>query len=235
MIRSSFIQYQMKSYLRSLTFIPPVTLFGAWVIIFYTYSGVPIMSSYVITSVSMYLVMTWVAMNVFSLEDETEKNLLIVQLNGKRAYLIGKWAVCFLVTAVLGAFALVYPLVFSIFKEPIQPVQLMAAIYGHIICGFFGVLVGSFFSTLKIESKRFAWLSAMFVIVISLAAEGIVEKASFFKWLLLPFPPIYQVILHFTDGTPYVVGNGFWLDTLWVMVYVVAGFFLTKKLFLKRE
>ncbi|MCG3089838.1 hypothetical protein [Sporosarcina cyprini] len=235
MIQPGFIQYQMKSYLRSLTFIPPVTLFGAWVIIFYTYSGVPIMSSYVITSVSMYLVMTWVAMNVFSLEEETEKNLLIVQLKGKRAFLIGKWVVCFLVAAVLGSFALVYPLVFSIFKEPIQPVQLMAAIYGHLVCASFGILVGSFFSTLNIESKRFAWLSAMFVIVISLAAEGIVEKASFFKWLLLPFPAIYQVILHFTDDTPYVVGDSFWLDTLWVMVYVAAGLFLTMKLFLKRE
>ncbi|MBB4825218.1 uncharacterized protein YneF (UPF0154 family) [Sporosarcina luteola] len=235
MIQSGFIQYQMKSYLRSLTFIPPVTLFGAWIIIFYTYSGVPAMSSYVITGVSLYLAMTWVAMSIFSMDGVTEKNLLIVQLKSKYAYVFGKWFVCFLWAVALGVFALVYPLIFSMFKEPIQAVQLSVAIYGHVVSALFGILVGSFFSILKVESKRFAWLSAMFVIVISLAEQGIVEKASIFQWILLPFPPIYQVILHFTDDMPYVVGSGFWMDALWILIYVVAGFFLTMKMFLRRE
>ena len=92
-----FIRYQFSSYLRSLTFIPPLTSFIGWIILFYTYSGVPIMSSYAVTCISLYLVMTWVAMNVFALELESEKNLLFVQLPSKRDYLWGKWIVCLLI------------------------------------------------------------------------------------------------------------------------------------------
>ena len=97
-----FIRYQFSSYLRSLTFIPPLTLFIGWIFVFYTYSGVPIMSSYAVTCISLYLVMTWVAMSVFALELESEKNLLFVQLPNKRDYLWGKWIVCFLIASVLG-------------------------------------------------------------------------------------------------------------------------------------
>ncbi|MBD7985267.1 hypothetical protein H9649_11770 [Sporosarcina sp. Sa2YVA2] len=235
MIRAGFIHYQLKSYLRSLTFIPPVTMFVAWIVIFYTYSGVPIMSSYVITSVSLYLVMTWVAMNVFSLETATEKNLLFVQLKSKHAYLLGKWAVCFLAALVLGAIAILYPLIFSMFKEPIQSVQFIVAVLGHLVAAVFGMLIGSFFSITKLESKRFAWLSSMLVIVVSLAKEGIVEMAHFFQWILLLFPPIHQVMRHFTDETPYVIANGYWVDALWILVYVVGGYTVTLALFKRRE
>ena len=115
-----FIRYQFSSYLRSLTFIPPLTSYIAWIFLFYTYSGVPIMSSYAVTCISLYLVMTWVAMNVFALELESEKNLLFVQLPSKRDYLWGKWIVCLVIASVLGFLTIVYPLVINSFKETAQ-------------------------------------------------------------------------------------------------------------------
>ncbi|WP_153730855.1 hypothetical protein [Sporosarcina obsidiansis] len=235
MIRLGYIQYQLKSYIRSWTFIPPVTLFGAWIIIFYTYSGVPIMSSYAVTCISLYLVMTWVAMTVFSLDDETEKNLLIVQLSSKFVYLYGKWVVCFLFAFMMGMVAILYPLLFSIFNEQIQMTQMSVVIYGHVVSALFGILVGSFFSIIKLKSKRFTWLSAMFVIAVSLAAEGIVEKGAILQWIILPFPPVIQIITHFTDDALYRVGTDFWLDAIWTIVYLLLAFVLTIRVFLKKE
>ena len=166
---------------------------------FYTYSGVPIMSSYAVTCISLYLVMTWVAMNIFALELESEKNLLFVQLPSKRDYLWGKWIVCLLIASVLGFVTIVYPLLLNSFKEAAQFVHVSTAIYGHLFFAIFGILVGSFFSNTKVESKRFAWLSAVLVIAISIAEEGIIKKGPIFEWLLLPFPPVAQILLHFTD------------------------------------
>lgn len=235
MIMPGYIKYQLISYIRSLTFIPPITLFGAWIIIFYTYSGVPILSSYAVTCISLYLIMTWVAMSVFSLEENGEKDLLIVQLKSKRLYLYGKWFVCFLFAFVMGMSAIVYPLTFSIFKEDIQMLQLGVVIYGHLVSAIFGILLGSFFSIIKKDSKRFAWLSSMFVIAVSLAGEGIAEKLSIFKWILLPFPPITQVIIHFTDDALYGIAMDFWMDAMWIVVYIILAFILTIRLFIKKE
>ncbi len=211
-----FIRYQFSSYLRSLTFIPPLTSYIAWIIIFYTYSGVPIMSSYAVTCISLYLVMTWVAMNIFALELESEKNLLFVQLPHKRDYLWGKWIVCLIIAAVLAFITIVYPLLLNSFKEAAQFVHISTVIYGHLFFAIFGILVGSFFSNTKVESKRFAWLSAALVIAISIAQEGISKEGPIFEWLLLPFPPVAQILLHFTDDS-LVISKAFWLDAIWVV------------------
>lgn len=228
-----FIRYQLSSYVRSLTIIPPLTLFIGWIILFYTYSDVPIMSSYAVTCISLYLVMTWVAMNVFALEGESEMNLLFVQLPSKRDYLWGKWVVCFLIALILGFIAMVYPLLLNSFKETPQFVHLSLAIYGHFFFAVFGILVGSFFSNSKVESKKFAWLSVMLVIAISIAQEGIIGKANIFKWLLLPFPPVSQILLHFTDES-LVIGKGFWMDAAWVVCYSFILLLVITRMFYRK-
>ncbi|WP_060205572.1 hypothetical protein [Sporosarcina koreensis] len=228
-----FFRYQFSSYVRSLTFIPPLTLFIGWIILFYTYSGVPIMSSYAVTCISLYLVMTWVAMSVFSLEGESEKNLLFVQLPSKRDYLWGKWVVCLLIASILGIIAIVYPLLINSFRETPQLVHISQAIYGHLFFAVFGIIVGSFFSNIKMESKKFAWLSAMLVIAISIAQEGIIEKAAIFKWILLPFPPVSQILLHFTDEALFI-GKGFWMDAAWVVCYSFFYFLIITRMFYRR-
>ena len=230
---SGFIRYQSSSYIRSLTFIPPLTIFIGWLILFYTYSGVPIMSSYAVTCISLYLVMTWVAMSVFSLEGESEKNLLFVQLPSKRDYLWGKWVVCLLIASILGFIAIVYPLLINSFRETPQLVHISQAIYGHLFFAVFGIIVGSFFSNIKMESKKFAWLSAMLVIAISIAQEGIIAKAAIFKWILLPFPPVSQILLHFTDEALFI-GKGFWMDAAWVVCYSFFYFLIITRMFYRR-
>ncbi|MCG7343227.1 ABC transporter permease [Sporosarcina sp. ACRSL] len=228
-----FIRYQISSYIRSLTFIPPLTLFVGWIILFYTYRGVPIMSSYAITCISLYLVMTWVAMSVFSLEGESEKDLLFVQLPSKRDYLWGKWVVCLLSASILAFVAIVYPLVINSFKETAGLLHISVAVFGHLSFAVFGIIVGSFFSNTKVESKKFTWLSSMLVIAISIAGEGIVEKAAILKWVLLLFPPVGQTLLHFTDEALYI-GRNFWLDTAWVVFYSFICSFVITQMFYRK-
>jgi hypothetical protein len=177
--------------------------------------------------------MTWVAMNVFSLEEESEKNLLFVQLPSKKDYLWGKWVVCFLIASLLTLFAIAYPFLMSSFKEAVQLVHISVAIYGHLFFAIFGIVVGSFFSNIKVESKRFAWLSVMLVIAISVAQEGIIEKAYIFKWILLPFPPVSQILLHFTDEA-LSIGKDFWLDAAWVVCYSCICLLVITRMFYLR-
>lgn len=230
-----FIHYQFKSYIRSLKIIPPFTVFAGWIFILYAYSGVPILNSYAVSSIAIYLVMTWVAMSSFSIEEETEKNLLFVQLNSKRRYLWGKWTICLVFVFLFMVISILYPILMDNFKGAIKPIHIGLSLYSHLILAWFGVLVGSFFSVTSFATKKYAWLSAMLVLVVSISYEGLVEKVSVLKWGLLFLPPVTSVIKYLNVGDKLELENQFWLLAAWAIVYSFLGTILVVKLFLKKE
>ncbi|MFS0576393.1 hypothetical protein AB1K83_12210 [Sporosarcina sp. 179-K 3D1 HS] len=229
-----FIQYQVLSYFRSLRFIPPITVFGSWVFVFYAYSGVPVMSSFAVTCLAVYMTMTWIAMSVFSLETQNERHLLFVQLRRKSIYFWGKWFVCLLAAILLIGFAIGYPIIIGSFKEAVQPLHLALSIYGHVILAFFGMLVGAFFATTPASSQKFAWLSAMLITVVSIAAEGMIEEVGMLRWVLVLVPPVSRVIGYFGDAT-LLLGRDFWIDTLWATAYFVLGLLVVYRMFRRKD
>ncbi len=232
---SGFTRYQFISYIRSLKIVPPLTVFGAWVIIFYTYKGVPILSSYAVTSLAIYLVMTWVTIGIFSIQGETEKHLLFVQLGSKHHYLWGKWAICLIIASFFMLFAIVYPVLMNNFKETIQPIHFGLSIYSHFFLAIFGIIVGSFFSITSFASTKYTWLLAMLVVTISISYEGIVEKVALFKWILLLFPPVVHVIKYLSGNDAVTIKLDFWLIASFAFVYTIISFIVVSKMFLQKE
>lgn len=229
-----YIKYQFKSYIRSFKIIPPAATFFVWIFVLYHYSGVEILSSYAVTSIVLYLVTTWISMNLFSMEEEAEKNILYVQV-GKIRYLLGKWIIILLIAIVLALFAIFYPILLDSFKEAVQPIHLGLSILIHLLLAIFGILVGSFSSITSLIPKRYAWLSAVLIIAISLSYDGIVEKLSLLKWLLLIFPPVVNVINFFEPDDLNYFGKEFWTISSFGAIYCIIIFFSLVKLFLKKE
>lgn len=229
-----YIKYQFKSYIRSFKIIPPAATFFIWIFVLYHYSGVEILSSYAVTSIVLYLVTTWISMNLFSMEEEAEKNILYVQV-GKIRYLLGKWIIILLIAIVLALFAIFYPILLDSFKEAVQPIHLGLSILIHLLLAIFGILVGSFSSITSLIPKRYAWLSAVLIIAISLSYDGIVEKLSLLKWLLLIFPPVVNVINFFEPDDLNYFGKEFWTISSFGVIYCIIIFFSLVKLFLKKE
>lgn len=229
-----FIKYQFKSYIRSFKIIPPAATYLLWIFVLYHYSGVEILSSYAVTSIVLYLVTTWISMNLFSMEEETERNILYVQV-GKVRYLYGKWIISILIAIVLMLFAIIHPLLLNSFKEAVQPIHLGLSILIHLLLAIFGILVGSFSSIASFIPKRYTWLSAVLVIAITISYEGIVEKLSLLKWVLIIFPPVVNVINFFeTDDLQYF-GKDFWIILSLALLYIIIAFNILIKLFLKEE
>ncbi|KAA9023974.1 hypothetical protein [Niallia endozanthoxylica] len=75
-----FVIYQLIGFIRSLKFIPPTVFFLTWIFILYAYNNAPILSSYGVSSIALYLVMTWITMTIFTLEADSEKHILFSQL-----------------------------------------------------------------------------------------------------------------------------------------------------------
>ncbi|MED4455039.1 hypothetical protein [Metabacillus fastidiosus] len=232
---TGFIRYQFISYIRSLKIIPPLTVFITWVIILYFYENVPVLSSYAVTSITVYLVMTWVAMTVFSIEEESEKNILFVQLGSKHRYICGKWIICVIIACIMIICAIIYPIIMGNFARDVTVVDILLSVYSHFFSAIFGITVGSFFSITSFAGKKYAWLLAVLVIVISISYEGLVEKLSMLKWFLLVFPPVAQVIKHLSGNDIVHIGKDFWLLAVWIIVYTVISFIITIRLFLRKE
>lgn len=231
----AFIKYQLKSYLRSLKIIPPVTIFLAWVFILYAYKNVEILSSYAVSSIALYLTMAWVAMTIFSLEEESEKHILYANLGTKLKYLVGKWITCTIIWLPLFLFAEFYPIIMGNFKGSLSGVHYGLSLNSHLILGLFGMLVGTLFSATRFATKKYAWLSAVLVLVISLAYESLVELTVWMKAVLWVFPPVISVISHLSIGDVVDVGHEFWLNQALVVGYGLMGGMLLIWLYLRKE
>ncbi|MFJ8063539.1 hypothetical protein ACIQYS_02775 [Psychrobacillus sp. NPDC096426] len=229
-----FIKYQLKSYIRSFKIIPPAATFFIWIVILYHYSGVEILSSYAVTSIALYLVTTWISMNLFSMEEEAEKNILFVQV-GKVRYSLGKWIIGMLIAMVFMLFAILYPLLLDSFKEAVQPIHLGLSIFIHLLLAAFGILVGSFSSISSFIPKRYTWLSAVLVIAVTLSYDGLVEKLSLLKWLLIVLPPVVNVINFFVMDDLKHFGKEFWIMSSFAILYSTIAFYVLMKLFIKKE
>lgn len=173
-------------------------------------------------------------MNLFSNEEESEKNILFVQV-GKVKYLIGKWIVSMLFAIVLMFFAICYPQLLDSFKEAVQPIHLGLSILIHLLLAIFGILVGSFSSITSFIPKRYTWLSAVLIIAITLSYDGIVEKLSLLRWVFIVFPPVVNVINFFEPDDLKHFGKEFWITSLFAVLYSIIAFHVLKKLFLKKE
>ncbi|MFX3636711.1 MAG: hypothetical protein ACE3L7_14015 [Candidatus Pristimantibacillus sp.] len=231
----AFVRYQLISFVRSLKFIPPVVIFLAWVFILYAYKGVPILSSYAVTSIAMYLMMTWITMSIFTLDSESEKHILISHLRRKVNYLLGKWLAVLIVVIPLLLFAIFFPIIMGSFKG-FMSIKLYAfAIYSHLVLSTFGILVGTLFSATKLATKKYAWLSAVFIIVISLASKSIIDIAMFFKWILWVFPPVFKVIGYMEGEDHVLINKSMILDSMFIIAYLIMGVAMLVPLFRKKE
>ncbi|MCJ7841990.1 hypothetical protein MUB24_13985 [Lederbergia sp. NSJ-179] len=230
-----FIYYQFKSYIRSLKWIPPVIIYMIWVFIFYTYQGVPILSSYAVTSIALLLIMTWITIGIFSLEKESEKQLLFVQLSSKLRYLYGKWIVCLLFTILLLLFAIFYPVFIHAFIGPVKFVHYGFTFHSHFYSALAGIFVGTLFSATFLAGKKYSWLGAILVNVISITSEGIIAKITILKWPLFLFPPIGLLMSYLNEGDAIIIEKGIIFTVIWEIVYMIIGFIIVARLFMKKE
>lgn len=230
-----FIRYQLKSYFRSLKVIPPITVYLAWVFILYAYKYVPILSSYAVSSIALYLTMSWIAMTIFTLEEESEKHILFANLGSKQSYLLGKWITCGVIWLPLFLFAQFYPIIAGNFKDSVSEIHYGLSFYSHFLLGVFGVMVGTLFSATRFATKKYAWLSAVLVLVISLANESLVEFAVWLKAALWIFPPVISVISYLSDGDTLVLGGDFWWNLGLVVGYALVGGALLIWLYMRKE
>ncbi|WP_052343681.1 hypothetical protein [Bacillus massiliigorillae] len=231
----SFVIYQLKNYIRSLIFIPPVVLYICWVGILYAYSTLDVLNSYANSAVVLYVILTWISMNIFRLEEETEKHILLVHLRQKEYFLYGKWITCIVMMIPLVLTAHFYPILTNSFQAELISSDHILSIYSHVGLGVLGVITGSFFGGTNITRTRYVWLLSALTVTASFAHSQIVELLpNGFSWLLWVLPPLrffYEPLQTSGGGLP----SGFLAAFSMAMFYILIASVIVLKMFMRKE
>ena len=109
------------------------------------------------------------------------------------------------------------------------------AFYSHIAFTTFGIIVGTLFSATKLATKKYAWLSSVLIIVVSLSSKSIVEISSFFKWIMWVFPPVFNVVGYMEGEDQVLLNSSVIIDSVFVTIYIIIGAVMLTSLFIIKE
>ena len=232
----AYVLYQLKSYIRSYLFIPPITLYSVWVIILYAYSSNDILASYIQSAVVLFFVAAWMTMNIFRLDETAEAHMLLVHLRQKEHYLYGKWLVSLLMLILLLLFAHFYPIVSNSFTQPLTSANHILSLYSHAGLGGLGILVGSFFTATKINSSKYIWLMTALTATAALAYPKMVEIfPAGISWILWILPPLRFFYEPLQEAGATGLPSGFLASFSLGACYLVVVTVVTLKLFMRNE
>ncbi|GEN88739.1 hypothetical protein MKY30_23190 [Oceanobacillus sp. FSL W8-0428] len=219
------IQYSLHDYVRSHKYFPPISTFFVLILVFYTYKPNPIIDSYAITALFLFVISAWLCLSVLSLDSPVQRQLMILHLGSSYRYYLAKLLTVALIAALLTVFAFLYPIIFNMFSDSVSPAVGFISFVNHLLLAVLGIGVAGFFSKMMMESAINAYGGLVLTIILSIAAPGIenILPASFkyIVWLLPPATitqrPLIQWKGESLSGISY-------LPFLWIMIY--AGIIL---------
>jgi len=231
-----FVIYQLKNYIRSLLIVPPVVIYIAWIILQYFYSNVDIMSSYSNSAIVLFIIATWISMNVFRIEGEAEKHILLVQIQQKEHFLYGKWLTCIVVILPLIIIAHFYPIVIDSFNAPLLSTHHILSLYSHSGLAGLGILTGSFFCGTKVRGSNHVWLLTALTVTCSLAYSQLEEfLPNGISWLLWALPPLRYFYEPLKESIINGLPTGFLASCCFAIFYIVMAGIVILKLYMKNE
>ncbi|MEJ8764865.1 MULTISPECIES: hypothetical protein [unclassified Oceanobacillus] len=223
----NLIKYTLHDYIRSHKYFPPISTFMILIFVFYTYTPNPIIDSYAVTAVILYIISAWVCLSILQLDPPVQRQLMAIQVRSWNRYYVSKLISAVIISSILSVYALLYPIVFNMFSEPVTLTIGLVSFANYLILGILGVSLASLFSKVIMKSAINSFGGLTLTIVLSLAAIG-VERVlpSFLKNVLWVMPPatITQTpLLKWDGGYIYDLAR---FPFIWVIIYSFIIIFL---------
>lgn len=225
------IKYSLHDYLRSHKYFPPISTFIILIFVYYSYTPNPIIDSYAVTSLILYIISAWVCISVLSLDPPVQRQLMILHIGGENRYYLSKLITVLLISIILTAYVFVYPILFNMFNGSVTLTIGLVAIVNHVSLSILGICIASFFSKIITESAVNSYGGLALTIIISIAALGIYDALpSYLKGIVWIIPPatITQTPLINWDGDNVLDLSFF--PFIWVIIYALLLLYLFLKL-----
>jgi hypothetical protein len=197
------IGYLLHDFIRSYRYFMPSMLYLVYVVWMYTTIPNIIMPSYSATAVILYMISAWLGMNFLVSEPKVQQQITVLHIRSKLRYAIGRILVVWTITAALALIAVIYPVVFGAFDQSVTGLQLVIALYTHLLLALLGILSACIFHSLFRLKFIYSLGGLLLSLAISLAAGGIEarlpEYLSFVVWLLPPVGKMMFALHNFEE------------------------------------
>ncbi|MFD1066443.1 hypothetical protein [Oceanobacillus locisalsi] len=221
------IQYSLHDYIRSHKYFPPISTFVVLIFIFYTYKPNPIVDSYAITSLFLFIVSAWLCISVLSLDSHVQRQLMMVHVRSSYRYYVAKLTAVWLIALLLAVFAFLYPIIFNLFSDSVTFHVGFVAFINHMLLAMLGVCVAAFFSKGMMESAINAYGGLALTIILSIAALGIRNalpaSIKYITWILPPATVTQQPLFQWEEET---LSSLSYFPFLWIAMYTGIIMFL---------
>ena len=223
----ALLKYSLHDYLRSHKYFPPISTFIILIFIVYSYTPNPIIDSYALTALILYIISAWLCINVFSLDPPVQRQLMILHIGGKNRYYLSKLISVLLISVVLTVYAFVYPIIFNMFNEPVTLKIGLVSIVNHVLLSILGISAASLFSKIITESAINSYGGSALAIIISFAAPGLYEALpSYLKnivWLIPPATSTQTLLINWNGEN---IADLSLFPFLWIIIYSLLLLYL---------
>ena len=225
------IKFSLHDYLRSHKYFPPISTFFILVFIQYTYTPNPIIDSYAVTALFIYVISSWLCISVLSLDPPVQRQIMILHGKGRNRYYISKLLSVWLIAVLLTVYSFVYPIIFGMFAEPVTLTIGFVSFANHILLATLGITVASLFSEALMESPVNSYGGLALTIVLSIAALGIhgalPTALKNITWVIPPAVNTQQSLMNWSGEN---LGDLSIFPFIWIIIYSILLLILFLKL-----
>ncbi|MGX4668959.1 ABC transporter permease [Cerasibacillus sp. JNUCC 74] len=197
----ALITYQLRDYLKSYNYVAPFSVFIIMLIVNYAFYPNPVLASYGVTAIYLYILTAWVTVTFFHTEDSIQEGITIIHTGSENKFFVSKYLSLLFITIVFAVISVVYPVVFGMFSEQVTIESLTIGFLTHLLLGVLAISIGALFTRNIVETKSNQWLGIILVLVVSISSLGIQQLLPpSWEYLLLLIPPISEVIVQMNDS-----------------------------------
>ncbi|UQZ37213.1 hypothetical protein C2I18_28945 [Paenibacillus sp. PK3_47] len=222
------IVYLLRSYSASQRYFAPMAGILIPVLILYSYTPNPVMSSYAATAVILFAGSAWLGLSFLNHQPPVQRQVSAVHMRSAVRYSFGELLTLIILTLSFTLIIVLYPLVTGSFDGPAGMNQLVMAITGHFLCGLLGVVISLYLQASWIPKHSYAIGLMMIVIILSI---GGAEVASFVPGLFVQvlLPPVSSLMEEMMHGDS-PADTAFWGAALHALIYIslLAGMYLLR-------
>lgn len=171
----NLIKYSLQDYIRSHKYFPPISTYIILIFVFYTYTPNPIMDSYAVTGLILYVISSWLCVSLLSLDHPVQKQVMILHIKNSTRYYVSKLISVWFISLSLTVYAFLYPIIFNMFNEPVTITIGLVSLVNHIFLATLGICVASLFNRSLMGSPINSTGGLALTLTISVAALGIYE------------------------------------------------------------
>ncbi|RDW17284.1 hypothetical protein [Oceanobacillus chungangensis] len=227
----ALIKFSLHDYLRSHKYFPPISTFIILILIYYSYRPNPIIDSYAVTAMILYIISAWLCISVLSLDPPVQRQLMVLHIGGENRYYLSKIISVLLISIILTVYAFIYPIIFGMFDESVTLTIGLVSLVNHVFLSILGISIASLFSKIITENAINSYGGLALTIIISFAALGVYDALpSYLKNIVWIIPPATST------QTPLINWNGenvldlYLFPFIWIIIYSLIVLYLFIKL-----